>query len=466
MAKIKTCHVCNNCGYESAKWLGKCPDCQKWNTFQEEIKADTKKSVAQGGMISSSFYTKPVPITEVNEITSERISTGVSELDRVLGKGGAVKDSVVLISAEPGTGKSTLLLSVANNIAQEHGLVLYFSGEESESQIKTRGMRLFGENLSSNVLLKSTTSADEIISVVSDMKPKLVVIDSIQTVVLEAQLPSAAGGVAQVKSCSSAFIKVAKNLKIPTFIVGQVNKDGDLAGAKYLEHAVDVVAHLEGDKGSQLRLLSCSKNRFGSTEELGVFDMTEKGLISVENPNELFLTKREVPATGCALVSISEGSRDFVVEVQSLVTDMSSSFPIRNALGINRDTLRVLSSVLDARTYMKTGNLDITVQATGGIYLKDVSVNLGVCMAIASSYANEPIDDSTVYIGEIGLTGEVRNVQFINQRLKSIHRYGFKRVFVPKGSYNKSMKLDGLDVIEVTTLQDAIGKTFGKITKK
>lgn len=461
MAKIKTHYVCNNCGYISPKWMGKCPDCNQWNTLEEEIKVDEKKSVSAAHK-NISVYSKPVPIVEVSSNTSERIPTGISELDRVLGEGGVVKDSVVLLSAQPGTGKSTILLQVSNNIANKLGTVLYFSGEESESQIKTRAVRLFEGNVNPNILVKSTNSADEIVAIVKDIKPNLIIIDSIQTVTLDEQLPSAAGGVTQVKTCTNAFITLAKTLKIPTFIIGQVKKDGDLAGAKYLEHAVDVVANLEGDKGSQLRLLSCSKNRYGSTDELGVFDMTDKGLISVDNPNELFLTKREMPAVGCALVSISEGSRVFVVEVQSLVTAMSSSFPIRNALGVNRETLRVLSSVLDARTKMKTGNLDITVQATGGIYLRDVAVNLGVTMAIASSYTDKPIPDDTVYIGEIGLTGEIRNVQGINQRLKSIHRYGFKRVFVPKGSFDKKLKLDGLDIVEVSTLQEAIFKTFSE----
>lgn len=465
MAKTKTHYVCQSCGHEEPKWIGKCPDCGQWNTFEEEIKIDTSKSKSTSLNKSISVFSKPVPITEVSSITSERVSTGISELDRVLGEGGMVKDSVVLLSAQPGTGKSTLLLQVANNIATRDGVILYCSGEESESQIKTRANRLFGEELTPNILLKSTTSADEIVALYQNIKPSLMIIDSIQTTVLEEQLPSLAGGVSQVKACTNAFITQAKTLKIPTFIIGQVKKDGDLAGTKYLEHAVDTVAHLEGDESSQLRLLRCTKNRFGSTEEIGVFDMTDKGLIAIENPNELFITKRESPAVGCALVSLSEGTRDFVVEIQSLVCAMSSSFPIRNALGINRETLRVLTSILDARTYMKTGNLDITVQATGGIYIKDVAANLGVIMAIASSYADKPIPDDTVFIGEVGLTGEVRNVQYITKRIKSIHRYGFKRVFVPKGSIKGKLDLSGLDIVEVGTLQEVIVKTFGKSNK-
>lgn len=455
MAKVKTKYICNDCGYESAKWLGRCPSCSAWNTFEEAV-IQTEKT---GQRASISVNAKAKRITEVEAITNERYSTDISELDRVLG-GGVVTDSIVLLSAEPGTGKSTVLIQAAHNLGKKGKKTLYFSGEESESQIKGRGKRLFGEELSDNIFVKSTNSMDEIMQIVEDEKPDMIVVDSIQTVSLQACLPSRAGGGVQVTECTNVLIHIAKTKKIPVFVVGQVTKNNELAGVKYLEHAVDVVLFLEGDKNLQLRFCRALKNRFGSTEEIGIFEMTGKGLRSMENPNELFTTKRDVDMIGCSLVSVSEGTRTFVVEVQSLVTKSVYGMPIRNAIGLNKEYVRILSAMLEARTNVNVANSDINLQVVGGLYIKDVAANLGIIMSIVSSYINRPIPQGYVFIGEVGLTGEITNVQYLSSRVKAIDRYGFKKVFIPHGALSEDINVENVEVVEVRTLQDVINRVF------
>lgn len=457
MAKKNTVvYMCDECGYEQSKWMGKCPSCSTWNSMKEftkipEIKSKTGASINR--------EKKPKKITEIENTTYDRLSTDIPELDRVLG-GGMVKDSVVLISAAPGTGKSTLLLSVANNTALKGKKVLYESGEESDTQIKSRGIRLYDKNLSENLYIKSTNSMDEMLADIEEMQPDLVIIDSIQTVELASLLPSSPGGMTQVIGCTNALVSVAKSKGIPIFIVGQVTKDSELAGPRQLEHAVDAVLFLEGDENTQLRTARCKKNRFGSTEEIGLFEMTSKGLVSVDNPNELFLTAREEPAVSCALVSVNEGTRSFVVEIQSLVTNCVYGMPIRNTKGISKDDLRILTSMLDAKTPVKVSSKDVSIKVTGGLYIKDVAANLGILMSIVSSCIEEAIPDGYVFIGEVGFTGEITNVQYLSSRIKAIDRYGFKKVFIPQGALGEKIETKNVEIVEVKTLSDVIKKVF------
>lgn len=457
MAKPKKSYMCNSCGYETPRWLGKCPDCGTWNSLEENVIEEAPKA-GQRAAISKGI--KAQKITEVQSLANERLSTGISELDRVLG-GGIVTDSVVLMVAAPGTGKSTTLLQTAHNIASKGKKVLYCSGEESMEQIKSRGLRLHGEHLSENIYLKPTNSMDEILAEVETLEPELLIVDSIQTMTLDAFLPSRAGGPVQTIECTNSIISMAKGKrKMPVFIIGQFTKNDTLAGVNHLAHAVDAILYLEGDKNTQLRILRPSKNRFGSTEEVGMLEMTSKGLISVDNPNELFTRKRDEPIVGCALASVAEGTRTFVVEIQSLVTKAIYGSPVRNAIGYNKEHIRVLASMLEARAGLAVSDKDISIQVTGGIYIDDVAANLGVVMSIVSSLIDESIPDGCVFIGEVGLTGEITNVQHLGLRVKAIDRYGFKKVFIPKGSLNSDIEVENVEIIEVNTLQEAIRKVF------
>lgn len=463
MARAKTSYICNECGYEAYKWLGKCPECGKWNSFDEHARVDESKK-GQRATISSGV--KPVRITDVKGQDKERLKTGMSEFDRVLG-GGIVTDSVVLISAAPGTGKSTTLLQCSQHLASEGKKVLYCSGEESCEQINSRGRRLFGDKLSENVYLFATNSMDEIKAQVEELNPDILIVDSIQTVALNAFLPSRAGNGVQVTECVNELIAMAKGGRnMPVFVIGQFTKGGDLAGVNHLAHAVDAVIYLEGDKNTQLRVMRPEKNRFGSTEEVGLFEMTSKGMMSVENPNELFTTSRDNPMVGCALASVSEGTRTFVVEIQSLVTKCIYGMPIRNAIGYSKDYIKILASMLEARTDRGVSDRDISVQVTGGLYIKDVAANLGVVMAIVSSHMNEPIPDGYVFVGEVGLTGEITNVQYLSSRIRAIDRYGYKKVFVPFGAVPSDLSVENVEIVQVRTLQDTIRAVYGQSRKR
>lgn len=457
MAKQKVRYECSECGYTSPKWMGRCTSCGKWNTLSEKIDADINLKTGQRASIGSNA--KPVRITEISGKKFDRIKTNIPEFDRALG-GGIVTDSVVILTASPGTGKSTLLLQTCQNVVKQGFKVLYCSGEESEAQIKDRGERIFGKDLSEDIYIQSTNSMDVIVENANEIKPNLLIVDSIQTVELASSLPSRAGGPKQVTDCANMLISIAKNKNIAVVIVGQVTKDGDLAGINYLEHAVDAVLKLEGDKNTPLRVCSPSKNRFGSTEEVGLFSMTERGLISVENPDALFTTERDKPVVGAALASVAEGTRTFVVEVQSLVTSSSYGNPIRNAIGVNKDYLRVLTAMLQARTRVSVANDDVNLQVSGGLYIKDVGANLGIVMAIVSSKANYAIPQGTVFIGEVGLTGEITNVPYLSSRIKTIDRYGYKTVYIPKGALEEPIKTKNVKVVEISTLEEVIQKVL------
>lgn len=463
MARAKTSFICKECGYEVHKWLGKCPDCGTWNSFEEHAKREEPKA-GQRATISSG--SRAVRITEVKGQNNERLKTGIAEFDRVLG-GGIVTDSVVLISAAPGTGKSTTLLQCSQNLAVKGKKILYCSGEESCEQINSRGKRLFGDELSENVYLMATNSMDEIKEQVKELNPDMLIVDSIQTVALNAFLPSRAGNGVQVTECVNELISMAKSGRnMPVFVIGQFTKGGDLAGVNHLAHAVDAVIYLEGDKNTQLRVMRPEKNRFGSTEEVGLFEMTSKGMKSVDNPNELFTTQRDTPMVGCALASVSEGTRTFVVEIQSLVTKCIYGMPIRNAIGYSKDYIRILASMLEARTDRGVSDRDISVQVTGGLYIKDVAANLGVVMSIVSSHMDEPIPEGYVFVGEVGLTGEITNVQYLSSRVKAIDRYGYKKVFIPYGSLSEDVEVENVEIVQVRTLQDTIRAVYGQNRRK
>ena len=458
-AKNKTHFVCKECGYDTPKWMGKCPDCGEWNSFEEHANKEEQK---KGQRPSISTGQRARKITEVDNRVDERYSTGVSEFDRVLG-GGIVTDSIVMITAAPGTGKSTLILQTSQNLAEKGKVVLYCSGEESEHQIKSRGHRLFGDNLNSNIYLKATNSMDEILEEVKELNPDMLIVDSIQSVALNEFLPSRAGNGVQVTECVNAIKSITKKetgKRMPTIVIGQLTKGGDFAGVNHLAHEVDAVIYLEGDKNTQLRIMRPDKNRFGSTDEVGMFEMTDKGLRSVDNPNEMFTTQRDVPMVGCALASVAEGTRTFVVEVQSLVTKCIYGMPVRNAIGYSKEYIKILASMLEARTDRGVSDRDISIQVTGGIYVKDVAANLGVIMSIVSSHINSPIPDGCVFIGEVGLTGEITNVQHMALRVKAIDRYGFKRVFVPYGALKEHIDVKNVEIVPVRTLQDVIKAVF------
>jgi DNA repair protein RadA/Sms len=438
------------------KWMGQCPSCREWNTFKEFEKG-TSTSVRVKPSLSDK--TPPKRLIDVNSSQQQRFSTEISELDRVLG-GGVVRDSVISISASPGMGKSTLLGQVANNVAKKDIKVLYISGEESEEQVKARAERTMGGKISENIWIKSETNMDLIKEYIKEIDPKLIIIDSIQTVYLNEYLPSRAGGVSQITACTDELIAIAKNQKRAIFMVVHVTKDEEMGGPKTLEHMVDTVLFMDGDRQSSLRMLYSQKNRFGSTEEVGIFQMREEGIIPIKNPSDFFVTKREKPVVGSVLTVSIEGSRPIVVEVESLVCDSNYSNPMVVSTGVNKELLKMLAAILEQRCGIKVNNKNIYTQVTGGYKISEPAANLGIMMAIASSCKNKPIDNKTVFIGEVGLTGEIKPVNQIVRRLKEIDRMGFKKAYIAKGCIDKNLTFQNLEVVEVSTVKEVLEKVF------
>lgn len=436
--------VCSECGFKVPKWQGKCPSCGSWNTFEEQIETGTVKK------LTLSDGRRPQKLREVESSDHQRFSTGIGEFDRVLG-GGIVRDSLVIITAEPGSGKSTILTQMCNNVAMSGKRVLYISGEESEGQVKARSERIL-ENISENIWIKSETCMDRVKEYIKELDPELVVIDSIQTMYLEEALPSRAGGPVQVMSCTDELMAIAKRDKRAIFIVGHLTKNNELAGVKRLEHMVDTVIYLEGDRRQQLRIMRAVKNRFGNTDEIGIFQMDEKGLVPIENPCSYFLTSREEDPVGCALTVSMEGTRPLIVEIESLVDKSAFGTPMRIAEGINRQQLQVLTAILEKRAKMQLGFKDVYVKVSGGLKLTEPAVNLGVLMAVASSYLDKPLDRKSVYIGEVGLTGDIKPVTHMERRLKELDRLGFKKAFIPKGNLQRPVELNTLQVVEVSNI--------------
>lgn len=441
MAKAKQIFFCQECGYESAKWQGQCPGCKSWNTFVEE------KVVT--GVVKGSFEKKEaaIPTSILNVTTSEdtRISTGMKELDRVLG-GGIVRGSLTLVGGDPGIGKSTILLQVCRNLTLSGVKILYVSGEESLQQIKIRADRLGG--FDKEMLLLSETNLDSIAGAIAKVNPEVVIIDSIQTMYLD-EVGSSAGSVSQVREVTGQLMRIAKQMNIATFIVGHVTKEGTVAGPRTLEHMVDTVLYFEGEKNAIYRILRGVKNRFGSTNEIGVFEMKDTGLYEVENPSEVMLSGRPLDASGSVVVCSMEGTRPILIEIQALVSGSNFNLPRRTSVGIDYNRVNMLMAVLEKRAGLMLSGSDAYVNLAGGIKLNEPAIDLGVVMALVSSFRNIPVDSHTIIFGEVGLSGEVRGVSMAAQRVKEAAKMGFTVCIMPKINCEgidapKNMKLIGV----------------------
>ena len=458
--KFKTVYVCTNCGETSPRWMGRCPSCGAWNTMAEDVVREEKPARASAGGkgavrgISSGSLITAHTLSEISATEEKsRIITGISELDRVLG-GGIVLGSVVLLGGEPGAGKSTLLLQLCGAISKAVS-VLYITGEESTRQIKLRALRL--EVPQDGIRLAAETEIDDICVLIEQEKPGLVVIDSIQTMHC-GDISSSAGSVSQVKECTSRLLAVAKNHEIPTFIVGHVNKDGAIAGPKVMEHIVDTVLYFEGDKMLPYRILRAAKNRYGSTNEIGMFDMTGKGLKVVENPSKLLLEGRPVGVSGNCVACTLEGSRPILSEIQALVSKTAFGTPRRAASGFDFNRTNLLLAVLEKRAGYFLGNLDVYLNIVGGLQLDETACDLSVCMAVVSSMLDRPVPDDMVAIGEVGLGGEVRSVSNLELRLREARRLGFVRAVVPKYALKQieAQEFSDMELLGVTYVRQAV----------
>ena len=448
MAKTKTIYFCTNCGNESPKWMGMCPSCGAYNTFQEHTE---KPAAGKGKAVKIGTAKSPQRLSQVDCDSEIRFSTGMGELDRVLG-GGAVKGSLVLVGGAPGIGKSTLLLQICNSLCDGR-TVLYVSGEESGRQIKLRAQRL---NVSPDTFyIFSETRLSDILEAVEEIKPDILIVDSIQTLFNE-ENDSSPGSVSQVKDCTMSMMHLSKASGITVFVVGHINKDGAIAGPKVLEHMVDCVLYFEGDPNTSYRLLRAAKNRFGSTNEIGVFDMRDTGLEEVPNPSQMLLAGRPEGAPGTCVSCVMEGTRPLLAEVQALVSKTSSNVPRRTADGFDFNRAALLLAVLEKRGGMKVSMFDAFINVIGGLKLDEPGADLPVILALASSYRDTPIADDFVAIGEVGLTGEIRSVSHLNQRLSEVSRLGFKKCMIPRGSAQKLDVPEGLTIYRVRNIREAI----------
>lgn len=450
MAKGKTVvFFCQECGFESSKWMGQCPVCKAWNSFVEEtIEKKTTGKVKQ----SIAKEVKVLPLSAIEMSQEERTLTEYKELDRVLG-GGIVSGSMILVGGDPGIGKSTLLLQVCKNLSDQKRKVLYISGEESLQQIKIRAERIgtFGDELS----LLCETNLDIIQEVIQREKPKVVIIDSIQTMYRE-DVSSAPGSVSQVRESTNVLMQIAKGMNITIFIVGHVTKEGVVAGPRVLEHMVDTVLYFEGDRHAAYRILRGVKNRFGSTNEIGVFEMCENGLCEVENPSEFMLSGRPEGSSGSVVACSMEGTRPILLEVQALVCHSNLGIPRRAAAGTDSNRVNLLMAVLEKRMGLKLGNCDAYINIAGGIKMSEPAIDLGIVLAIVSSYEEIPIHEKTICFGEVGLSGEVRAVNMAEQRILEAKKLGFEVVLLPEASLNGLRKVTGIKLIGVKNIREAI----------
>lgn len=456
MAKGKqtTVFFCQECGYESSKWLGQCPGCKQWNTFVEESVRQSSTPKMGGGKASFSRAenNKPVRLKEIESGDEERYTTHIEELDRVLG-GGIVKGSLVLVGGDPGIGKSTLLLQVCQRMAEDHREMLYISGEESLQQIKIRAERLghFSDSLS----LLCETDLDAVEEAVRRTAPAVVIIDSIQTMYRE-EVSSAPGSVSQVREVTGRLLQIAKGLNVCIFLVGHVTKEGTVAGPRVLEHMVDTVLYFEGDRYASYRILRSVKNRFGSTNEIGVFEMKEEGLLEVKNASEFMLNGKPEGASGSVVSCSMEGTRPILLEIQALVCRSNFGIPRRQATGMDFNRLNLLMAVLEKRLNLQMSDCDAYVNLAGGMRIVEPAIDLGVAMAVASSFKNRAIDDRTIAFGEIGLSGEVRGVSQASQRVAEAAKLGFTTCILPMVNAEQIREKGGLTIIGVSSVRDAI----------
>ncbi|RUR93067.1 DNA repair protein RadA [Bacillus velezensis] len=457
MAKSKTKFICHSCGYESAKWMGKCPGCGAWNTMVEETikKAPANRRAAFSHSVQT--VQKPSSISSIETSEEPRVQTKLEEFNRVLG-GGVVKGSLVLIGGDPGIGKSTLLLQVSAQLADTAGSVLYISGEESVKQTKLRADRLGINSQMLHVL--SETDMEYISSAIQEMKPAFVVVDSIQTV-YQSDITSAPGSVSQVRECTAELMKIAKTNGIPIFIVGHVTKEGSIAGPRLLEHMVDTVLYFEGERHHTFRILRAVKNRFGSTNEMGIFEMREEGLTEVLNPSEIFLEERSAGASGSSIVASMEGTRPILVEIQALISPTSFGNPRRMATGIDHNRVSLIMAVLEKRVGLLLQNQDAYLKVAGGVKLDEPAIDLAVAVSIASSFRDTPPNPADCFIGEVGLTGEVRRVSRIEQRVKEAAKLGFKRMIIPEANADGWTIPKGIEVVGVANVAEALRTSLG-----
>ena len=462
--KLKTVYVCSNCGETSPRWMGRCPSCGSWNTMNEDVVAEAPKAGTAAARQAAAA--RPEGVTSLtarrlSEISTteekSRILTGISELDRVLG-GGIVLGGVVLLSGEPGVGKSTMLLQLCGAISNQHS-VLYITGEESVRQVKLRAARL--KVPQDNIFLAAENDVDEICGLIEKEKPDLVVIDSIQTMRCM-DISSSSGTVSQVKESAARLLAVAKKQEIPMFIVGHVNKDGAIAGPKVMEHIVDTVLYFEGDKMLPYRILRAAKNRYGSTNELGMFDMTGTGLAEIENPSQMLLEGRPLGVSGNCVACTMEGSRPILSEIQALATKTNFPAPRRACSGYDYNRMNLLIAVLEKRAGMQMSSCDVYVNIAGGIRMTEPAIDLGLILALVSSYKDIAIDEKTIAFGEVGLSGEIRSVNMAQQRVQEAKKLGFETVLMPRVSMKALQKTDGIHIVGLETVRDAVQYLMGR----
>jgi DNA repair protein RadA/Sms len=452
LSKVKTKFVCVECGYETRKWMGRCPSCLQWNTMIEE------RYTGAGNIKESLPASKAIPITDITKEYEQRVKTGIKELDRVLG-GGIVPGSLVLIGGDPGIGKSTLLLQICGALAPIQK-VLYVSGEESAKQVKLRSERLSVNH--GNILMASETNFENVELLIKDNKPQVVILDSIQTVYSN-ELTSAPGSVSQVREVTGRLMHIAKDGGITVFVAGHVTKDGAIAGPRVLEHMVDTVLYFEGERHQNYRILRSVKNRFGSTNELGLFEMRQEGLVEVKNPSGVLLDGRAKDQSGSVVVASLEGTRPMLLEIQALVTPTSFGMPRRMATGIDYNRLTMLMAVLEKKVGMQLHNFDAYVNVVGGIKLDEPACDLGVIASVAGSFRNKPISPDLVVMGEVGLTGEVRTVNQAEKRVMEAKRMGFKKCILPLGNRSKNLEsgiADGMELMFADTVEEALNYMF------
>ena len=447
--KQKIKFICQNCGYSSLKWLGKCPSCSEWNTFMEEEEIPVSKYDS----ITADTATKSVPqkLNEISESEGERIVTGTSELDRVLG-GGIVKGSMVLVGGDPGIGKSTLLLQICKYLGDKNN-VFYVTGEESAQQVKMRANRL--GVTSERLTLLAETNLDTVIHHANNLKPDIMIVDSIQTM-YRAEVSSAPGSVSQVREATHFLMRLAKENNIAIFIVGHVTKEGSIAGPRVLEHMVDCVLYFEGERQQSYRILRTVKNRFGSTNEIGVFEMKDSGLMEVQNPSAMMLSGRPENATGSAIVCTIEGSRPMLAEIQALSSQTGFAIARRMSTGIEHNRATMLVAILEKRLGYSMQNQDVYINVVGGLRIVETASDLAVITAIASNYKNFVIDGKTLILGEVGLTGEIRSISFAERRISEAKKMGFERCIIPKENAKELEHIKDIEIIPVQTVKDTI----------